>query len=163
MGREIERKFLIASEAWRNDADDGTELIQGYADTGTSGITLRFRLAGKQAFLTVKGQAVGIIRSEFEYPIPPSECREMLSLFCKDRIVEKTRYHVPFGGFLWEIDEYKRENAGLFTAEIELPEPDTIFPRPAWLGEEVTADRRYSNGALSRLPWRHWPERQGKL
>lgn len=162
MGREIERKFLIVSEAWRRDADAGVELIQGYADTGVSGITLRFRLAGEQAFLTVKGPASGIVRSEFEYPIPVSDCRQMLSEFCGDRIVEKIRYHVSYGGFLWEIDEYKHENAGLFTAEIELPEPYTVFSHPVWLGEEVTGDHRYSNGALSRLPWRRWPERQKK-
>ncbi len=160
MAREIERKFLLASAAWRSAAEAGVRMVQGYADTGPAELTLRFRLAGEGAFLTLKGRAVGLVRSEFEYPIPVADCREMLDEFCGGRLVEKTRYRVPFAGFIWEVDEYHGANSGLFTAELEIPDPETVFARPDWLGREVTGDPRYTNSALSRLPWSRWPERE---
>ncbi len=155
MGIEIERKFLLASEAWRADADEGVKMKQGYF-SGVAGATVRVRIAGEQAFLTIKGRPSGLIRSEFEYPVPVGDAEAMLREFCGTRIIDKCRYHVPYNGFVWEVDEYFGENAGLFTAELELDSAGTEFPVPPWLGEEVTGDSRYTNGSLSRMPFARW-------
>ncbi len=160
MGVEIERKFLVASDEWRAFTDAGVRMMQGYF-AGVPGVspTLRIRIAGEQGFLTIKGRPDGLIRSEFEYPIPVADAEAMLTEFCGSRIVEKIRFTIPAGnGLFWEIDEYFGGNDGLFTAEIELPTVDTEFPRPAWLGCEVTGDGRYTNGSLSRNPWCNWSE-----
>jgi CYTH domain-containing protein len=120
------------------------------------------RIADSCAFLTIKGRTKGeekLERSEFEYPLPVADAAAMLEEFCGTRVVRKLRYFLPAGnGLTWEIDEYLDENKGLFTAEIELPSPDTPFERPAWLGEEVSGDSRYGNGALSVKPYSRWEE-----
>ena len=155
MSVEIERKFLLRSDAWREGAGEGVALKQGYF-TGVPGEspTVRVRIAGKQAFLTIKGAPDGLARSEFEYEIPLADAEAMLREFCGTRVMEKCRYTFPAGnGLFWEVDEYFGLNAGLFTAEIELPDEATPCPRPAWLGREVSGDPRYTNGALSREPW----------
>ncbi len=161
MGTEIERKFLLASSAWRSGADRGVRMVQGYFSSGGPSPepppTVRVRIAGERAFLTVKGRPSGWERSEFEYEIPVPDAEAMLREFCGPRIVEKRRYLHPAGnGLVWEIDEYFGRNAGLFTAEIELPEPDAPFEHPGWLGKEVSDDPRYTNGALSRRPFSEW-------
>ena len=157
MALEIERKFLIKNDLWRQQAVSSSRIVQGYLTA--SGTTVRIRLRDDQAFLTIKGKANGIIRSEFEYPVPPEEAQEMLSLLALDPPVEKTRYLVPAsGGLMWEIDEYYGPNAPLFTAEIELPDADTPFEIPPWLGEEISGDSRYTNRALSRKPYSLWGE-----
>ena len=156
MAQEIERKFLLKSDEWRKTAAPPRHLVQGYFDTGTSGCTLRVRNDDGQGRLTIKGRPSGFARSEFEYAIPAVDVAEMLKEFCAPRVVEKLRYLVEFGGFEWEIDEYLGLNAGLFTAEIELPSEDADFPRPPWLGEEVSGIASYTNGALSRCPYSLW-------
>lgn len=158
MGIEIERKFLLASDAWRAEAGMGVRMKQGYF-SGIPGEspTMRVRIAGTRAFLTIKGRQVDLRRSEFEYLIPMADAEAMLQEFCGSRVVEKIRYTFPAGDdLLWEIDEYFGLNEGLFTAEIELPSPETAFTRPTWLGEDVSDDPRYSNGALSRRPFSCW-------
>ena len=130
-------------------------MTQGYFDT--SGATVRVRVLAESAFLTIKGrpQSDGV-RSEFEYAIPVSDAQAMLLEFCGSRTVDKIRYCIAAGNRrVWEIDEYLGSNAGLFTAEIEL---DEAFEVPDWLGLEVTGDRRYTNGALSRCPYTAWQE-----
>ena len=150
MGVEIERKFLLADGSWRSGADEGVPMKQGYfLRSDSDAPTVRIRIAGRRAFLTVKGRADGIARSEFEYAVPTADAEAMLREFCGGRVVEKRRFRVPFGGFVWEVDEYFGRHAGLFTAELELPAPETEFPRPPWLGREVSDDPRYANGALS--------------
>lgn len=159
MAIEIERKFLLKNAHWRQFADAGTKMCQGYFDTN-GGATVRVRIFGDSAVLTIKGRlnASGG-RSEYEYPIPKSDAEAMLAEFCASRTVEKIRYHVPAGqGRVWEIDEYGGDNAGLFTAEIELSSLDEEFDRPEWLGDEVTSDRRYANGSLSRFPYCRWEQ-----
>jgi len=156
MAREIERKFLLKNDDWRKAAAPPRHLVQGYFDTGVNGCTLRVRNDDGQGRLTIKGRPHGFARSEFEYAIPAADVAEMLSEFCTPRVVDKLRYLVEFGGFEWEIDEYLGLNAGLFTAELELPSEDTDFPRPPWLGEEVSGEARYTNGALSRCPYSLW-------
>ena len=154
---EIERKFLRVSEAWRGGVSASSRIRQGYLSA--SGVTVRVRRTGEAAYLTVKGRPAGITRREFEYPIPPEEADEMLAEMIVDAPVEKIRHLVPAGGGLtWEIDEYLGANAPLFTAEIELPSEDADFPKPPWLGEEVTGDGRYTNRALSRKPYSTWGE-----
>lgn len=156
MAVEIERKFLLASEAWRAAAQPAVRMLQGYFAQAPGGPSVRIRIAGKRAFLTVKGQLRNFSRSEFEYEIPVADANAMLREFCEGRYVEKFRFLVPFEGFVWEVDEYLGDNAGLFTAELELEDENTQFPLPSWLGEEVTGDRRYGNGSLSRNPYRNW-------
>lgn len=156
MAQEIERKFLLRNGEWRKDAASPRHLVQGYFDTGANGCTLRVRNDDGQGRLTIKGRPNGFARSEFEYAIPAADVAAMISEFCVPRVVDKLRYVVEFGGFEWEIDEYLGLNAGLFTAEIELPSEDTDFPRPPWLGEEISGVVRYTNGALSRNPYSLW-------
>ncbi len=155
MAWEIERKFLVKSDSWRKDAADSRRIIQGYLSP--SGTTVRVRISGEEAFITIKGKAEGITRCEYEYPIPVTEAKEMLdNLICAPP-VEKIRYIIPAeNGLVWEVDEYFGANAPLFTAEIELPDENTAFTVPEWLGEEISSDRRYTNRALSRNPYSTW-------
>lgn len=156
MGVEIERKFLLRSDAWRAGAGEGVTMKQGYfAGVPGESPTVRVRIAGARAFLTIKGEPNGLARSEFEYEIPVADAEAMLREFCGTRVVEKCRYTFPAGdGLFWEVDEYFGLNEGLFTAEIELPTADAPCPHPEWLGEEVSGNPAYTNGALSRRPWR---------
>ena len=161
MAIETERKFLLLNDSWRNEAATPPEpLVQGYFPRAEGGPTVRVRISGKRAFLTVKGRprdGASLSRSEFEYEIPVTDAENMLGEFCGERVVKKLRYTFPAAdGLKWEIDEYLELNAGLFTAEIELPEPDAPFPRPPWLGGEISGDPRYTNAALSCRPWSLW-------
>lgn len=165
MAIETERKFLLLDDAWRNEAvTPPKRLIQGYFPRVVGGPTVRVRISGAKGVLTVKGRPrddAPLSRSEFEYPIPADEARSMLEEFCGGRLVKKLRYTFPAAdGLEWEIDEYLDLNAGLFTAEIELPDPETPFPRPPWLGEEITGDPRYTNAALSCRPYSLWRDRK---
>ncbi len=155
MACEIERKFLLKDSSWRAAAQAPRRLVQGYFD-GSRGFTLRVRDDDGVGKLTIKGRPTGCARSEFEYTIPLDDVKAMLAEFCLPRVVEKLRYLVEYEGFTWEIDEYLGANAGLFTAEIELAAEDAEFPRPPWLGEEVSGVPRYTNAALSRLPFGLW-------
>ena len=149
MAWEIERKYLLANDSWRAEAGEGTQLVQGYiaGEKGTPAV--RVRIIGDKAFLTIKGPADGITRSEFEYPVPVEDARFMIDNFCGSRVVEKKRYLCG----RWEIDEYFGSNLGLFTAEIELTSADEKFEIPPWLGEDISEDPEYTNGALSRFPY----------
>ena len=155
MAIEIERKFLVKSDAWRQSVVSGTRMKQGYLGGGAS--TIRVRKTETTAFLTIKGRANGIARTEFEYEIPAADAEDMLTNMSVGTIVEKVRYIVPAeNGLVWEIDEYFNANAPLFTAEIELPEADTAFEIPEWLGEEVSENKNYTNRSLSRAPYSTW-------
>lgn len=152
MGIEIERKFLVRGDAWR--AAPPVYFSQGYLNRDKAR-TVRVRIAGSEAFLTIKGQSVGATRAEFEYPIPLWDARELLAL-CEQPLIEKNRRKILHEGVVWEVDEFLGENRGLVVAEIELPTEDTAFARPEWLGEEVTSDERYFNSNLSRNPFSQW-------
>jgi CYTH domain-containing protein len=154
MGTEIERKFLVTGEAWRDMAVD-TPYRQGYLCL-EKGRTVRVRIAGDQAFLTIKGQASGISRMEYEYPIPVADAGVLLAELCEQPIIDKKRYTITYQGFVWEIDEFFGENAGLLVAEIELESEDQEFVKPPWVGEEVSFDRRYANASLVKAPFCTW-------
>ena len=149
MGVEIERKFLVWSEDWRADADDGTLLAQGYLSDHPDRV-VRVRIAGEQGTLKIKSRGDDpAVRPEFEYPLPIADARALLAM-CPTALT-KRRYRAAAGGALtWEIDVFEGRHVGLVVAEIELPTPDTLFERPAWLGTEVTDDPSYSNAAIAQ-------------
>jgi adenylate cyclase len=156
MGVEIERKFLVRSDAWRNSAS-GTRYRQGYL-CSRPGCSVRVRLGGDAAWLTVKGETTGMTRPEFEYPVPLSDADGLLAL-CLQPLIEKVRYRLDFAGLVWEIDEFAGANAGLVVAEVELQHADQAVELPPWAGREVTGDPRYYNANLQTHPFRQWPER----
>ncbi len=154
MAKEIERKFLVASEDWRALAR-GTRYRQGYLWT-VKKRTVRVRTIDNKGFLTVKGVTVGATRSEYEYEIPAADADEMLNDLCEKPIIEKNRYKIPLGGVTWEVDEFLGVNDGLIVAEVELQSEDQSFPKPDWIGEEVTDDPRYFNANLITRPFSTW-------
>lgn len=155
MGAEIERKFRVVSDAWRDDTP-GVRIAQGYL-TQDPDRTVRVRVAGDTGYLTIKGRSQGISRAEFEYEIPLAEAQELLAL-CLPSVIDKTRYRVPHGSHVWEIDVFYGDNAGLIIAEVEL-ESELISPEiPAWAGADVSADARYFNSCLATFPYTKWPD-----
>ena len=154
MGIEIERKFLVSGEGWREGATTSTRYSQGYLSRDPAR-TVRVRIAGDAAFLTIKGATQGATRAEFEYAVPLPDAQQLLAL-CDGPVVEKIRHLCPFGGMTWEVDEFLGANAGLVVAEIELTAETQSFERPAWLGTEVTADARYVNANLAVRPFGSW-------
>ncbi len=153
MGHEIERKFLPRNDQWRGRGD-AIEIRQGYLHT-EPGRSVRVRIAGPQAFLTIKGPVRGASRLEFEYGIPLRDASELMRL-CTGSIIEKTRHRIPVGNLVWEVDEFAGENAGLILMEVELESENQAVDLPGWVGREVTGDPRFFNGALSRHPFRRW-------
>ena len=158
MGTEIERKFLVKDLSWKTDQIKSLRFKQGYIRTvpAPKKVSVRIRIEGEQAFLTLKGAPTGISRSEFQYEVPLEDAEKMLSEFTSFGQVEKIRYFVPDPPYTWEIDEYLGENAGLITAEIELPSEDAEFTHPDWLGKEVSGVMRYYNSNLASRPWSQW-------
>lgn len=154
MSIEIERRFLVRGNAWRCLAAPQT-LQQGYLKTDKA-CSIRVRIAGAAAWLTIKGFISAVSRHEFEYPIPLTHAQTLLAEMCPFTL-EKHRYRIHHQGHVFDVDEYFGANAPLVVAEIELPAEDAPFPRPDWLGEEITHDGRFSNAYLSRHPYGSWP------
>ena len=154
MGTEIERKFLVNGDAWRDGADR-LECAQGYIATGPP-VSVRVRTMGAKGMLPVKTDRSAITRGEYEYEIPVEDARELLSSACKSAVIEKTRYLVSFAGMTWEVDEFHGSNEGLIVAELELTSEDQPFESPPWLGAEVSHDPRYLNSNLSQHPYAEW-------
>ncbi|MCF8205078.1 MAG: CYTH domain-containing protein [Methylotenera sp.] len=154
MGIEIERKFLVASDAWRAQAERATRFSQGYLSRDPAR-TVRVRIAGEQAFLTIKGATHGATRAEFEYAVPVADAVALLAM-CDGPVVEKVRHLCPCDDLTWELDEFLGANAGLVLAEIELEHEGQPFTRPGWLGEEVTGEARYVNANLAVNPFTRW-------
>jgi adenylate cyclase len=152
MAAEIERKFLVQGEGWRDSPHQ--RLCQCYLNRDKER-TVRVRIAGDEAFLTIKGITRGATRAEFEYPIPKQDAEQLLGL-SDGPMVEKNRHVIVYEGSRWEVDEFFGANAGLVMAEIELQSEDQPFSRPPWLGPEVTHDRRYYNSNLAGHPYREW-------
>lgn len=152
MAIEIERKFLVTGDAWRSA--EPVYFSQGYLNRDKAR-TVRVRIAGERAFLTIKGLTQGVSRAEFEYAIPVEDARQLLAL-CEQPLIEKHRRKIPFAGFVWEVDEFLGDNLGLVVAEIELPSEDSEFAKPDWVGQEVTHDQRYFNSNLSQHPFNCW-------
>lgn len=155
MAEEIERKFLVDGEGWRSG--QGTLYRQGYLSTEKER-TVRVRITGDSAALTVKGITRGATRAEFEYPIPVADAAQMLDTLCRRPLIEKRRHVLEHGGLTWEVDEFLGDNAGLVVAEVELTREDQAIERPPWLGEEVTGDPRYYNANLVDHPYSEWGE-----
>jgi adenylate cyclase len=155
MATEIERKFLVKDDSWREDAEPGVRYRQGYLSSAKS-CSIRVRVAGERGYLNIKSATLGVTRTEHEYPIPLSDAEEMLVDLCEGPLIEKTRYRVPHKGHIWEVDVFGGDNEGLVVAEIELDHPDESFELPAWAGEEVSHDPRYYNVCLVEHPYKHW-------
>lgn len=153
MATEIERKFLLRDTGFLQGLP-GERICQGYLSDAVDA-TVRVRLVGNQGFLTIKGRSHGISRSEFEYPIPATDAEQLLAM-CGASRIDKTRYRIPHGGHLWEVDVFSGANEGLVVAEIELASEEEVFARPDWLGKEVSHDSRYFNSQLSRQPFSGW-------
>jgi adenylate cyclase len=154
MGMEIERKFLVKGEAWKQQGR--RELLrQGYLSSHPER-TVRVRIAGDKALMTIKSKSVGASRGEWEYPLPMEDAAEFLDKLCEQPIIEKYRHRIDFAGFIWEVDEFLGVNAGLVVAEIELPSEEQQFEKPDWVGEEVTHEQRYYNSALVAHPFSTW-------
>lgn len=152
MAIEIERKFLVTNDEWRSA--DFKHYCQGYLNRDQDR-TVRVRVVGESAMLTVKSLTSNASRFEFEYEIPVSDARQMLE-FCEQPLIEKNRYCIQFEGMEWEVDEFLGVNLGLVVAEIELESESQLFKRPDWVGEEVTHDHRYFNSSLSKSPYTTW-------
>jgi CYTH domain-containing protein len=150
MGTEIERKFLVKSDAWKAAAAPGVRYRQGYLCSDKER-TVRVRVSGDQAWLTIKGLTRGSSRPEFEYPVPLQDGQQMLDL-CERPLLEKTRHRVDHGGLTWEVDVFEGDNAGLVLAEVELERADQPIDLPPWAGLEVTDDPRYYNVNLAKHP-----------
>ena len=155
MGIEIERKFLVVGDAWRESP--GRDYAQGYLSRDKQR-TVRVRIVEDAAWLTVKGASAGATRAEFEYAIPLADAQALLGL-CDGPLVRKRRRVVVHAGATWEIDEFEGDNAGLVVAEIELGSEDEAFEPPSWLGAEVTHDARYFNSNLAASPYSTWSDR----
>jgi adenylate cyclase len=153
---EIERKFLVVGDEWRESVESSKEIEQGYI-SDHDGITLRVRIAGEQAWLTLKGPSKGIRRAEFEYLVPLEDGRQMLSELAGSGGISKIRYRVRCGAHVWDLDEFRGANQGLVMAEIELRDENESFEMPIWAGEEVSADPRYYNASLVKKPYTSWP------
>ncbi|SFB68555.1 CYTH domain-containing protein [Flagellimonas taeanensis] len=153
---EIERKFLVSSDAYKQSATSQTRIAQGFLNTDPSS-TVRVRIMGEKGFLTVKGASndSGTTRFEWEIEISTAEAANLIDL-CETGILEKYRFEVPCGKHIFEVDEFLGENKGLVVAEVELEHEDEPFERPDWLGEEVTGQRKYYNSQLSKTPFKEW-------
>jgi len=158
MATEIERKFLVLSDEWRNQVTESISIAQGYIQAQENRV-VRVRLKGDKAFLTVKVARSNVERLEFEYMIPSKDAKELIESACDEGTIAKVRHLIPTpAGLVWEIDEFQGANAPLIVAEIELPASDAAFERPPWLGDEVSDDPRFLNASLLKNPWSTWPE-----
>ena len=153
---EIERKFLVNSEAFKSEAFDSYTIKQGFLNTDKER-TVRVRLKGDKGFLTVKGQSTanGLSRFEWEKEISSTDAESLL-LICESGMINKTRYEVKYGNHIFEIDEFYDNNLGLVIAEVELNSETETFEKPKWLDKEVTGDIKYYNSQLSKKPYTEW-------
>lgn len=153
---EIERKFLVLSEDYKSFARSKTRIVQGFLNTDKNR-TVRIRIMGLQAFITVKGKSntSGTSRFEWEKEMLVSDAEALLEL-CEKGTIAKNRYEIMLGNHVFEVDEFDGENEGLVVAEIELNAENEKFEKPDWLGKEVTGEIRYYNSQLSKTPFKSW-------
>lgn len=157
MGIEIERKFLLRNDSWKQRVVKSVHLCQGYLQTGAGGAcSIRVRVDGDEARLNIKSATLGTTRTEFDFGIPAADGEAILAQLCARPFVEKTRHYVEHRGHWWEIDIFEGDNAGLMVAEIELKSEDEAFEIPDWIGEEVSSDPRYYNSNLVKNPYSRW-------
>jgi adenylate cyclase len=153
MALEIERKFLVKENDWRNG--QGTMYRQGYLNSDENR-NVRVRVINDRGYLTVKGISQGATRVEYEYEIPKAEAEAMLDDLCEKPLIIKKRYKTEYKGFVWEVDEFLGENQGLIIAELELESENQVFIKPEWIGKEVTGDPKYFNSNLIHRPFSMW-------
>jgi adenylate cyclase len=153
MPKEIERKYLVRGSQWQSLAE-GVIYRQGYIAT-VGKQTVRVRIVGERGYLTIKGENVGIVRAEFEYPIPLEDAEEMLNSLCDRPLIEKVRYKITYEGLVWEVDEFLGENAGLVVAEVELTDEHQEITLPDWIDRQVS-DPKYFNANLVKHPYSQW-------
>jgi adenylate cyclase len=153
MALEIERKFLVNENNWRNG--QGTMYRQGYLNSDENR-NVRVRVIGDRGYLTVKGISQGATRVEYEYEIPKPDAEDMLDNLCEQPLIIKKRFKIEFKGFVWEVDEFLGENQGLIIAELELESENQVFIKPEWIGKEVTGDPKYFNSNLIHRPFSMW-------
>ncbi|MGD1922157.1 MAG: CYTH domain-containing protein [Pleurocapsa sp.] len=166
MGTEIERKYLVKTEKWRshlqellqNSPEIGAKYCQGYIPTD-NGTTVRLRTVGSQGYLTIKSKTEGYTRSEFEYPIPVQDARQMLETLCLKPLIEKIRYTINYGNLTWEVDDFLGENKGLIVAEVELENENQAIDIPRWIDREVN-DIKYFNSSLIKYPYSQWKKNE---
>ena len=146
MAYEIEHKYLVTNSTFQEMATGKVEIRQGYLNRNPDR-TVRIRTVGSKGFLTVKSRNHGAKRLEFEYEIPKHDAEEILKL-AEPGIVEKTRWIVPFGGLIWEVDEFHGSQKGVIVAEVEIPETDHSYEKPPFIGEDITGNPNYYNSNL---------------
>ncbi|MBD3224948.1 MAG: CYTH domain-containing protein [Caldithrix sp.] len=156
MALEIERKFLVKGTSWQSLAQPQI-YRQGYVYSDDKQ-TVRVRMIGQRAFLTLKREKSNVTRLEFEYPIPPEDAMQMLSDMCTYGKIEKYRYKIEFGDLIWEVDEFFGDNEGLVVAEVELKDENQKIVKPQWIGKEISQDRRYYNAYLAKNPYKFWED-----
>ncbi len=154
--QEIERKFLIDTDVYKIEVQKSTRIVQAYLNS-TPERTVRVRIKGEKAFLTIKGKGndSGTTRFEWEKEIPVSEAEQLLPL-CEPGLIEKVRHEIPIGKHTYEIDEFHGVNEGLVVAEIELQSEEETFEKPSWLAKEVTGDHHYYNSFIAKHPYNTW-------
>lgn len=155
MGVEIERKFLVTSDAWREQATRSERFRQGYLAEADK-LSVRVRVSAAGGWLNIKGGGINMQRDEYEYAVPQDDANELLDRYCRRPLIEKTRHWVPVGEHVWEVDVFEGDNAGLVVAEIELGAVDETFEQPDWAGREVTHEARYYNIHLVAHPYSEW-------
>lgn len=155
---EIERKFLVLSEAFKSEAFNATRIVQGFLNSDKERI-VRVRIRDNDGFLTVKGKPSedGLSRFEWEKQISKSDAEALLKL-CEEGVIDKLRYEIKSGTHVFEVDEFFGDNQGLIVAEVELNEVSEFFEKPSWLGKEVTGQSKYYNSQLLNHPFSTWPK-----
>lgn len=159
MGVEIERKFLVVGDDWKSLSTHQEEIAQGYL-ANTDQCSVRVRISGDSAYLNIKSMTLGVWRQEFDYEIPVADARSMMQTLCQKPVIEKTRYHVPWKGYVWEVDAFHGVNQGLRLAEIELQAENEVFDIPPWIGKEVTHLERYYNVTLVNHSFDQWSQKE---
>ena len=156
MAVEIERKFLVKNNSFKQESFAKKSMKQGYLNSNKNR-TVRIRITDDKAFITVKGNSnsTGVSRFEWEKEIDKLEAEELL-LLCETTIIEKNRFYVKSHQHVYEIDEFFGDNYGLIIAEVELKNEDEAYTKPLWLGEEVTGQKKYYNSKLSKNPFKDW-------
>lgn len=155
MAIEIEHKFLVVSDDWRKSVSKSQRMGQAYL-ASESNVTVRARIAGSQAWLTLKGASSGIAQLEFEYEVPVADAQQIITELSDSAVIDKTRHTIMHNGHEWVVDEFHADNDGLIVAEIELQSEDEKFDVPGWAGDNVTADYRYRNKYLAHKPFQDW-------
>jgi len=155
MGVEIERKYTLKNDNWRNNVSYNERMVQGYL-AGNDRASVRIRIIGDKANLNIKSATLGIYRQEYEYELPLADAEKMLNDLCEKPVIDKVRHYVMFDNKKWEIDEFSGENQGLIVAEIELESEEEKITLPDWADKEVSGDPRYYNVSLVKHPYKDW-------